>query len=144
MVSVSQGTSRIADSEDYPLNNVNPHYMHVQAHVGSGFTNQAYEGIFLEEGHSYRLSFYARSEQNFKVQVAALERVTGKKHILTNVLISNNDWHKYTVSFTVNETIRYALFAIYLKNRQRRILTVFPFFQRMQFVDYLEKILQKN
>ena len=95
-----------------PLNNVNPHYMHVQAHVGSGFTNQAYEGIFLEEGHSYRLSFYARSEQNFKVQVAALERVTGKKHILTNVLISNNDWHKYTVSFTVNETIRYALFAI--------------------------------
>lgn len=95
-----------------PLNNVNPHYMHVQAHVGSGFTNQAYEGIFLEEGHSYRLSFYARSEQNFKVQVAALEKATGKKHIFTNVLISNNDWHKYTVSFTVDETIRYALFAI--------------------------------
>lgn len=112
-----------------PLNNVNPHYMHVQAHVGSGFTNQAYEGIFLEEGHSYRLSFYARSEQNFKVQVAALERVTGKKHILTNVLISNNDWHKYTVSFTVNETIRYALFAILFEEQAKAdfdCISLFP------------------
>ena len=95
-----------------PLNNVNTHYMHVQAQAESGFTNQAYEGIYLEKGHSYQLSFYARTEQNFNVQIVAIEKEADVKHVLTDVSIKAGDWHKYIVSFTANETIRYALFAV--------------------------------
>ena len=102
--------------ESAPLNQVNPHYLHVCAKPACGFTNQAYEGLYLEQGHSYRISFYARSEQNFKVQIVAIERESGEKHILTEVSINDCNWHNYSASFTVKETVRYALFAVLFEN----------------------------
>ena len=44
----------------------NPHYMRIDAgEAGAGMTNQAYDGIYLEKGVVYRVSFYARS-YNYK------------------------------------------------------------------------------
>ena len=44
-----------------PVSEVNPHYLRFTAwKAGQGFSNQAYDGIHLKKGHTYRVSFYAR------------------------------------------------------------------------------------
>ena len=48
----------------------NPHYMRIDAGAaGTGITNRAYDGIYLEKGVVYRVSFYARS-YNYKGTVS--------------------------------------------------------------------------
>ena len=50
-----------------PLYRVNPHYLCFHAEKPDAyFTNKAYDGIFLEKGKEYHLSFYARSEEKEK------------------------------------------------------------------------------
>lgn len=47
---------------DRALFNENPHYMRLTASVaGGGMKNKAFDGIYLEKGMKYRVSFYARS-----------------------------------------------------------------------------------
>ncbi len=44
-----------------PLSTVNPHYLRFTAKApGQGVANQAYDGIYLEKGSCYKVSFYAR------------------------------------------------------------------------------------
>ena len=48
----------------------NPHYMRIDAGAaGTGIANRAYDGIYLEKGVVYRVSFYARS-YNYKGTVS--------------------------------------------------------------------------
>ena len=43
----------------HPLTEENPHYLHVRTmRPGCGFTNKAYDGIFLTKGETYHISFY--------------------------------------------------------------------------------------
>lgn len=64
-----------------PLSTVNPHYLRFTANAaGQGFANQAYDGIYLEKGESYKVSFYARcvsyKGENFDIDI----RKNGKKY----------------------------------------------------------------
>lgn len=64
-----------------PLSTVNPHYLRFTANAaGQGFANQAYDGIYLEKGESYKVSFYARcvryQGENFDIDI----RKNGKKY----------------------------------------------------------------
>lgn len=44
-----------------PLSSSNPHYLRLTSSgAGQGFSNKAYDGIHLQKGNSYRISFYAR------------------------------------------------------------------------------------
>ena len=44
-----------------PLSTENPHYLRFTTNAaGQGFANQAYDGIYLEQGKKYHVSFYAR------------------------------------------------------------------------------------
>ncbi|MGN0294531.1 MAG: alpha-L-arabinofuranosidase C-terminal domain-containing protein [Lachnospiraceae bacterium] len=44
-----------------PLSVENPHYLRLTANAaGQGVANQAYDGIYLEQGKKYNVSFYAR------------------------------------------------------------------------------------
>lgn len=107
-----QDKARFEISEDMPLNTVNPHYLHVSAQAGGGFSNQAYEGLYLEAGHSYRLRFYARSRHEVKVQIIAADATNGKEYYLTEVSLCSTEWKQYTVTFKAKETVRRALFAM--------------------------------
>lgn len=56
--------AEISVHTERPLNEVNPHYLHVTAvRAQDGFSNKAYDGIYLEAGKEYRISFYARGDQ---------------------------------------------------------------------------------
>ena len=40
------------------LNEINPHYLEFS---GRKFKNKAYEGMYVEAGKSYKVSFYAKA-----------------------------------------------------------------------------------
>lgn len=57
-----------------PLSMVNPHYLRLTTkEPDQGFANKAYDGIYLEQGKKYKVSFYARcvrfEGENFKVSI---------------------------------------------------------------------------
>lgn len=57
----------------------NPHYLRFTAEAkGDGFFNKAYDGIYLEEGKEYKVSFYCRNlfapEQMDSVEVSVLDK----------------------------------------------------------------------
>lgn len=114
------GEAELSIKEESSLNEVNPHYMHVNAQAGAGFTNKAYDGIYLEEKNSYRLSFYARSNQATKLRIAALSQADDNKtslEDLADVIIDSEKWKKYELSFTADKTIRHALFTMILEEQ---------------------------
>ena len=56
-----------------PVDRANPHYLRFTAErAGQGFANKAYDGIYLEKGKEYKVSFYARAaayQGDFEVSV---------------------------------------------------------------------------
>ena len=69
-----------------PVNQVNPHYM---VFMGKGekpsFTNKAYDGIYMQEGKKYLLSFCARPAED-KKEVRVSVRKDGKIAAETEIL----------------------------------------------------------
>ena len=54
-------TPRLQYVTGTPLSPVNPHYLRFTATApGQGFSNKAYDGIYLKKGLDYKVSFYAR------------------------------------------------------------------------------------
>lgn len=96
------------------LNTINPHYAVVKAKAGSGFTNKAYDGIYVEQGKSYRLSFWAKAEHPQELEIAAITK-TDEKVKLATVQVTDRNWKKYEVICKTDTTVRNGLFAILLK-----------------------------
>lgn len=60
--SACRGQGKLTLDTQKPQNEVNPHYLHFTAMAaGDGFTNKAYDGICLNKGENYRVSFWART-----------------------------------------------------------------------------------
>ena len=69
-----------------PLSTVNPHYLRFTAHAaGQGFANQAYDGIYLAKGETYKVSFYARcvryQGEQFKISIQKDEKIYAQGQI---------------------------------------------------------------
>ena len=116
--------------ENKPLNDINPHYLKVNARKDSGFTNKAYDGIYIEKNKKYRVSFFARIEQGSgALEICALKNndktskeeinqsveATEEKQILAQVTVASKEWQRYEVEFEVEKTMRHALFAVLFK-----------------------------
>ena len=60
-----------------PVHRANPHYLRFTADApGQGFWNKAYDGIYLEKGKKYKVSFYARTvayHGDFRIAVEKIE-----------------------------------------------------------------------
>lgn len=97
--------------EENPLNEINPHYLHAVCEKGAGFTNKAYDGIYLEQGQGYRISFYAKSLNNVKLQFAV---VTNEETVVSmgRVQLDSNSWKKYELEFSAVENVRHGLFTV--------------------------------
>lgn len=103
-----------------PMSEENPHYMRVNAWEDNvGFSNKAYEGIFLEKGKEYEVTFWARSvrfEGDFKILVEK------NGVIYAQTLISGeegteetfNFFKKFRGSFVAEESVDGAVFALLL------------------------------
>ena len=103
-----------------PVNRNNPHYLRFTAkEAGQGFANQAYGGICLEAGKSYKVSFYARCVQytdDFKVSVEKDGQCYAEETIAC-VHVPEKTWQKWNRYETVlkaEENVKGARFVLSL------------------------------
>ena len=80
---VGEQAARMQYVTGCPLSVENPHYLRFTANAaGQGFANQAYDGIYLEQGKKYNVSFYARcvsyEGKHFSVEVKKDEKIYAK------------------------------------------------------------------
>ena len=95
-----------------PLYRVNPHYLRFHAErSGAYFTNKAYDGIFLEKGKEYRLSFYARSEEK-QQRITVGIRKDDRAVCLQPFAITSEGWQKYETVWKAAEDVHNGEFRI--------------------------------
>lgn len=117
-----------------PLSEENPHYMRLTAmEAGGGISNKAYEGMYLEKGMEYTVTFWARRvkyEGDFVVgavrdgrwyakAVAAPSIPANGEAVLPEFVTedkgeSYNYFRKYQVTMTAQEDVEKALFVLCL------------------------------
>lgn len=95
------------------LNETNPHYLEFS---GREFKNKAYEGMYVEAGKSYKVSFYARTDTyNGAVFASAVnDGAVAFSGIIAESVTS--EWKKYESILTADSSIRYGDFVISLGN----------------------------
>lgn len=102
----------------YPLTEENPHYLHVKTLCpGSGFSNKAYDGIFLKKGEEYRVSFYMNALSyigDVTVLVEKYEDVFLRGSI--SVTGEATGWKKYELILKAEADVDGAAFHILLSN----------------------------
>lgn len=102
-----------------PLSNENPHYMRLTAKKGCGFSNKAYDGIYLKKDMEYRLTFFARCLKfsgNFKVSIEK-DGVIYASAVITNTAGTDatyNRFYKYEAILKATHSIREANFHLCL------------------------------
>ena len=103
-----------------PLSEENPHYARVTAtRAGAGISNQAYEGLVLEEGKEYEVTLWARKvryEGDFKA-LAVMDGEVCAEALITEehcVEQTYNFFHMYKVVLTASKSVRGAKFALTL------------------------------
>lgn len=100
----------------------NPHYLRFTSiGEGDGFSNKAYDGIYLEKGKEYKVSFYCRNlfapEQMKSVTVSVLDE-TEKAAASVTVELKKNDkearcfWEKYEATLTAEKDLRNGQFTV--------------------------------
>ena len=95
-----------------PLYRVNPHYLCFHAEKpGAYFTNKAYDGIFLEKGKEYHLSFYARSEEKEKHITAQICK-DSRAVCSQSFAIACEGWQKYETVWKAAEDVHNGEFRI--------------------------------
>jgi len=104
-----------------PVHVNNPHYLRVVSREeGSGFSNKAYDGIYMRPDLACHISFYARNvdyEGNIRVAVVKDGEIAASK-VIETVKEDRYGWHKwekYELDLTAGEEVRNAQFVILLE-----------------------------
>lgn len=103
-----------------PVSRVNPHYLRFTAlAAGQGFSNQAYRGLYLQKGKSYRVSFYARLadyEGDLRISVQKDGRCAAQEKVAC--IHAGRDclrkWNRYETMLSLDEDVEGGLFVIAL------------------------------
>lgn len=105
-----------------PVSVNNPHYLRAESgQERSGFSNKAYDGIYMRSGMKYTVSFYARSVQyQGKVMVSIVK--DGNVLCEEGVAIESSDafgwnkWVPYKLELSVEKEVQNAEFVVLLEN----------------------------
>ncbi|MBO7639731.1 MAG: carbohydrate binding domain-containing protein, partial [Treponema sp.] len=116
-----------------PLSQNNPHYLRFTAKKdGEGFTNKAYDGIYLKKGMKYKVSFYAREVKYPEGKISVSVKKDGRVYAETEIDFNNSknppkewmdtirvtcdtlEWKHYTAVLTALEDVKGAEFEIAL------------------------------
>ncbi|MDO4294944.1 MAG: alpha-L-arabinofuranosidase C-terminal domain-containing protein [bacterium] len=111
--------ARLQIVQGSPLAVENPQYLRVSTkQANCGFSNKAYDGIYLEQGKKYRVTFYARSVSyagDFKVAIQKGEEIAASASVTAIASKADgNVWQKYELELTAEKTLRHALFVLLL------------------------------
>ena len=102
----------------HPLTEENPHYLHVRAmRPGCGFSNKAYDGIYLTKGENYHISFYMNT-MSYVGGVKVLVEKNGDIFLQGEVEVTEETagWKKYELTLNAKATVDAASFHIILTN----------------------------
>lgn len=104
----------MAYKTEKPLNDKNKNYL---SFTGKSFQNDAYEGMFIEQGKQYKVSFYARKGSytgDFTVKAGNgfSEKITDADKVSSKY--DNNGWAKYEKTVTATGSANKAKFVIEL------------------------------
>ena len=97
---------------DDPVSTNNPHYLSFDAKKeGAGFTNKAYDGIYLKKNMKYFGSFCARadSERNLCIAVECGEET----YVLAEVKVDSKDWEEYSFEYIAKDDVDMGTFTVY-------------------------------
>lgn len=113
--SACRGHGKLALDTQKPQNEVNQHYLHFTAmEAGDGFTNKAYDGICLNKGENYRVSFWARTSA-FGGKVLVHVEKDGQLYTdQAEIAGLTGEWKKYELTLTAAAQVRSASFVICL------------------------------
>ena len=106
----SGGTSGMTLKSTGGLNDNNTHYLETT----TSFKNQAYDGVYIEEGKTYNVSVFAKKntyEGGVKAQVFSDGEKVGEVTLAESL---TDEWTKYTAQITPSKTVRHADFVIAL------------------------------
>ena len=100
-----------------PMNQKNPHYLHVETKAGGYIANSGYNsGISLEKGENYEFSLWARCPKGDQIKVkisvagdsnSICERNTENSGAICTseyILVNGDYWKKYQISLHAAET----------------------------------------
>ena len=131
------GEISIADVKPVAVNN--PHYLVLTSKKeNAGFTNKAYDGIYLVKGMSYTVSFYARTDKDKTVTIKIVD--AGNAVASKEVAVKAGDWKEYTVDFTAEVKTEKAAFTVEVKEVGE---VSFDFFS-MKPADAVEGLFRKD
>ena len=113
--------SRVLVVTGSPVAEENPHYLRVMSAVkGCGFANKAYDGIYLQQGNTYQVSFYVRCVEYAGAIQISVEK--GGKAFASQVIYPTpgvrgeaKSWKKYELSLEAQEEVACADFVIRLE-----------------------------
>lgn len=112
-----------------PVHENNPHYLRVSTAVHeAGFCNQAYQGIYMKKGSSYRVSFYARSVEyqgKIKIAVGKEKEIFGQESV---EMQEGHSWVKYEAVLKAEKDVRGGQFTVILEEPG---IVEFDFFSMM-------------
>lgn len=100
----------------HPLTEENPHYLHVKTtRPGCGFTNMAYDGIFLKKNEEYRVSFYLNA-LSYIGDVTVLVEKHGDVFLQGTVSVAGeiDGWKKWELVLKAEADVEAAAFHILL------------------------------
>lgn len=99
-----------------PLNEVNRHYMCLQTKaLGAGFTNKAYDGIYMKAGVIAHVSFYAKTTGSSSVSIKVND-CNGKELCSSpEIVVSGASWTKYECDLSSDKDIEKGVFTVVVK-----------------------------
>lgn len=99
--------------QDTPLNENNPTYLEF---TGTSFKNQAYQGMNIEAGKEYKVSFWARSSGYTGTVSAKAQKDSAVAFSGVIAQGLTNEWKKYEAVLTAEESVRYSELIIELSS----------------------------
>ena len=133
--SVSGDGAEVKIETESPLHENNPHYAVLTVEqVGSGLVNEGFDGIPVQAGEQYDVSFFARNLGRGKRAILVrLINDAGQSCGEVTVTVTSSDWKKVEAVLTANQTITDARLELVPQATGRTALDMISLFPQKTF-----------
>ncbi len=105
--SVNDAEISVKSDKKHSLNENNPNYLIIKGKADgkSGIENRGFlDGMSIVEGKDYKVSFYAKSPENYKGEITVNLAVDGKEVATETFNGVSSNWSKFTATLTATQT----------------------------------------
>ena len=105
--SVNDAEISVKSDKKHSLNENNPNYLVIKGNANSksGIENRGFlDGMSIVKGKNYKVSFYAKSLENYNGEITINLAVDGKAIATETFNGVNSNWNKFTATLTATQT----------------------------------------